>query len=40
MWSHLGIADVKCYWLKLLTDYAELTTWTVTRDSTLKLISS
>ena len=38
VWSHLTMANVSCYWRKLLTEYAELMTWTVSGDFSLKAI--
>ncbi|XP_001230897.2 O-glucosyltransferase rumi homolog [Anopheles gambiae] len=35
IWNHLRMADVECYWKKLLKRYGKLIRYTVERDSTL-----
>lgn len=39
VWDNLTIKDVKCYWRNLLTKYAELVDYKVTRDMGLKEIT-
>ena len=39
IWNHLRPDDVKCYWKKLLIQYASLITWSVEKEDEMIIIN-